>query len=68
MLTESIAHGSTMNVDPENIDGSYFGGSYEGRWRVYDREGEPCPDCRARVRRVTHGGRSTYYCPRCQRK
>jgi formamidopyrimidine-DNA glycosylase len=67
VFEESIAHGSTMNVDPEDIDGSYYGGAYEGRWRVYDREGEPCVNCRARVRRVAHGGRSTYFCPRCQR-
>ncbi len=67
VLSESIAHGSTMNVDPENIDGSYYGGSYEGRWRVYDREGLPCPRCRARVRRVARAGRSTYFCPRCQK-
>src|SRR3569832_2284956 len=41
---EALAHGSTMNVDPENIDGSYFGGGGDnGRWRVYNREGEPCP-------------------------
>jgi formamidopyrimidine-DNA glycosylase len=68
VLAESLAHGSTMNVDPENIDGSYYGGSYEGRWRVYDREGEPCPTCRASIRRVAHAGRSTFYCPRCQRR
>lgn len=67
VLAESISHGSTMNVDPENIDGSYTGGSYEERWRVYDREGEPCVKCRARIRRVSHAGRSTYFCPRCQR-
>ncbi len=67
VLAESIEHGSTMNVDPENIDGSYYGGAYEGRWRVYGREGEPCPRCRARVRRVVQAGRSTYFCPRCQR-
>ncbi len=68
VLGESLAHGSTMNVDPENIDGSYYGGGYEGRWRVYDREGEPCPACRAPIRRVAHAGRSTFYCPRCQRR
>jgi formamidopyrimidine-DNA glycosylase len=68
VLAESIAQGSTMNVDPENIDGSYYGGAYEGRWRVYDREGEACPRCRARVRRVVQAGRSTYFCPRCQRR
>lgn len=68
VLHESIAHGSTMNVDPENIDGSYYGGAYEGRWRVYDREGEPCGACGAKVLRVSRGGRSTYFCPRCQRR
>ncbi|MCA1592238.1 MAG: bifunctional DNA-formamidopyrimidine glycosylase/DNA-(apurinic or apyrimidinic site) lyase [Acidobacteria bacterium] len=68
VLAEAIAHGSTMNVDPENIDGSYYGGAYEGRWRVYDREGESCLRCGARIRRVAHAGRSTYYCPRCQRR
>jgi formamidopyrimidine-DNA glycosylase len=68
VLGESIAHGSTMNVNPEDIDSSYYGGAYEGRWRVYDREGEPCPACRATVARLAHGGRSTYFCPRCQRR
>jgi formamidopyrimidine-DNA glycosylase len=67
VLGEALAHGSTMNVDPENIDGSYFGGGgYQGRWRVYDREGEPCPKCKAPIRRATHAGRSTYFCPECQ--
>jgi formamidopyrimidine-DNA glycosylase len=68
ILSESLSHGSTMNVDPENIDGSYYGGSYEGHWRVYDREGEPCPACRARIRRISHAGRSTFFCPRCQKR
>jgi formamidopyrimidine-DNA glycosylase len=67
VLGEALAHGSTMNVDPENIDGSYFGGGgYNSRWRVYDREGEPCPKCKELIRRVTHAGRSTYFCGRCQ--
>src|ERR1044072_4555906 len=67
VLGEALAHGSTMNVDPENIDGSYFGGGgYNGRWRVYDREGEPCPKCKDPIRRTTHAGRSPYYCAPCQ--
>ena len=68
VLSESLAHGSTMNVDPENMDGSYYGGSYEGHWRVYGREDEPCPKCRAPIRRTLHAGRSTFFCPRCQRR
>ncbi len=35
---------------------------------VYDREGETCPRCRrAKIRRIVQAGRSTYFCPRCQR-
>jgi len=67
VFRESIAHGSTMNVDPADIDGSYYGGGYENHWRVYDREDLPCADCRTRIRRLMRAGRSTFFCPRCQR-
>ncbi|MCP9493555.1 MAG: bifunctional DNA-formamidopyrimidine glycosylase/DNA-(apurinic or apyrimidinic site) lyase [Pyrinomonadaceae bacterium MAG19_C2-C3] len=68
VLNESVAHGSTLNVNPENIDGSYYGGGYEASWRVYDREGEPCGVCAKLIERKTQGGRSTYFCPRCQKR
>ncbi len=45
-------------------------GSYRGsRFRVYDREGEACPNpgCRGKIARMTQAGRSTFYCPVCQR-
>ena len=67
VLAESIAHGSTLNVDPENIDGSYYGGGYENEWRVYDREGEQCAVCETKIERLKQGGRSSYFCPKCQR-
>ncbi|HET9372730.1 MAG TPA: bifunctional DNA-formamidopyrimidine glycosylase/DNA-(apurinic or apyrimidinic site) lyase [Vicinamibacterales bacterium] len=40
------------------------------RFRVYDREGERClrPRCTGTIRRVTQAGRSTFYCPVCQRR
>lgn len=43
--------------------------SAESRFRVYEREGQPCPRraCRGTIRRCTQAGRSTYYCPVCQR-
>lgn len=68
VLRESIEHGSTLNVDPANIDESYYGGGYENHWRVYDREGEPCLNCATTIRRLKHGGRSSYFCPNCQKK
>jgi formamidopyrimidine-DNA glycosylase len=44
--------------------------AYEsGRFRVYEREGKPCPrrGCPGTIRRLTQAGRSTYYCPVCQK-
>jgi formamidopyrimidine-DNA glycosylase len=40
-----------------------------GRFRVYEREGERCltRGCRGTIRRISQGGRSTFYCPACQR-
>jgi formamidopyrimidine-DNA glycosylase len=68
VLAESIKHGSTMNVNPENIDGSYYGGDYEGHWRVYARAGNPCPTCQTSIARIVQSARSTFYCPKCQRR
>ncbi|HEY2964119.1 MAG TPA: bifunctional DNA-formamidopyrimidine glycosylase/DNA-(apurinic or apyrimidinic site) lyase [Pyrinomonadaceae bacterium] len=66
VLREAIEAGSTLQIDLADGNGSYFGTS-ERFWRVYEREGEPCVNCGSRIRRVVHGGRSTYYCPHCQR-
>ena len=40
-----------------------------GRFRVYDREGEACVNrgCNGVIRRITQAGRSTFYCPVCQK-
>jgi formamidopyrimidine-DNA glycosylase len=67
VLEEALAHGSTLNVNPEDIEGSYYDGGYQGRWHVYDRAGEPCGRCAAPIRRIVQAKRSTYFCPRCQR-
>lgn len=42
-------------------------GEYGERLLVYDRAGEPCRRCGAAVRRIVQGGRSTFFCPACQR-
>jgi formamidopyrimidine-DNA glycosylase len=67
ILGEAIEVGSTLRIDLEDGESDYIGSS-ERFWRVYEREGEPCVNCGTRIRRVTQAGRSTYYCPRCQRR
>lgn len=66
ILEEAIAEGSTLMIDLDDEGSSYIGSS-ERFWRVYEREGQPCVRCGGKIRRVVQGGRSTYYCPRCQR-
>ena len=67
ILNEAIDAGSTLRIDLSDGNGSYFG-TTERFWRVYERAGEPCVNCGAAIRRVVQGGRSTYYCPKCQRR
>ncbi len=67
ILREAIDAGSTLKIDLEDSNGNYLDSS-ERFWRVYEREGEPCVTCGSRIRRIVQGARSTYFCPRCQRR
>ena len=68
VLADALSDSSTSRVDLEHRDGSSYGEAFERFWQVYDREGEACFKCGARIRRIAQGGRSTYWCPRCQRR
>ncbi|HLA07834.1 MAG TPA: DNA-formamidopyrimidine glycosylase [Anaerolineales bacterium] len=50
-----------------SIDWVYRGGEFQNYFRVYDREGEPCPVCGTRIKRTIVGQRGTHYCPTCQK-
>jgi len=67
VLAEAIESGSTLRIDLEDGGSGYFS-TLDKFWRVYERAGEPCVNCAALIRRVVQAGRSTYYCPRCQRQ
>ena len=67
VLQEAIDSGSTLKIDLSDGQASYFGSS-ERFWRVYEREGEPCVNCGRPIRRISHAGRSTYFCPKCQKR
>lgn len=67
VLRAAISGSSTSRINLENPNGFSYGEAFGKVWQVYEREGEPCFKCASRIRRVNHGGRSTYWCPRCQR-
>ncbi|WKZ36724.1 MAG: DNA-formamidopyrimidine glycosylase [Anaerolineales bacterium] len=49
-----------------SIDWVYRGGDYQNHFRVYDREGSPCPVCGTEIKKVIVGQRGTHICPKCQ--
>ena len=65
ILREAIAAGGSTLQDFAHIDGN--GGSYQQRFAVYDRQGEPCNRCGAPIKRLVQSGRSTFYCSACQK-
>ncbi len=68
VLQLAISHAGDLAVDPENLEGGYFSVGDETVWYVYDRENEPCRNCNTPIVRLKQGGRSTYFCRKCQRK
>jgi formamidopyrimidine-DNA glycosylase len=67
VLTEALEAGGSTLRDYAQTDGSL--GYFQHRFRVYDREHDACvsPSCRGTVRRLVQSGRSTFYCPVCQK-
>lgn len=65
VLEEAIRGGGSSISDYR--DGLGRVGEFQRRHLVYDRAGRPCRRCRTPIRRRVHGGRSTFYCPRCQK-
>ena len=66
VLGEAIAAGGSTLRDFAQTDGAL--GYFQHRFRVYDREGTPCPNsgCDGVIARKVQAGRSTFYCPACQ--
>jgi formamidopyrimidine-DNA glycosylase len=67
VLGEAIAAGGSSLQDHRQTDGNL--GYFQHRFRVYDREGKPCPTpgCTSEIKRIVQAGRSTFHCTTCQR-
>jgi formamidopyrimidine-DNA glycosylase len=63
VLGEAIEAGGSSLKDFASPDGEL--GYFSKSFAVYDREGQPCA-CDGTVKRIVQGGRSTFYCPKCQ--
>jgi formamidopyrimidine-DNA glycosylase len=65
VLKEAIALGGSSVSDYVDADGEE--GFFQLQHRVYGREGEPCLVCKTPIRRIVIAGRSSHYCPKCQK-
>jgi formamidopyrimidine-DNA glycosylase len=67
VLGDAIAAGGSSLRDHRQTSGEL--GLFQHNFRVYDREGAPCvtPGCKGTIKRIVQTGRSTFYCPVCQK-
>jgi formamidopyrimidine-DNA glycosylase len=77
VLREAIRAGGSSLRDHKRVDGEL--GNFQHHFAVYGREGKPCPgsassseaaggkSCGGTIKRIVQAGRSTFYCPKCQR-
>jgi formamidopyrimidine-DNA glycosylase len=65
VLQEAIVAGGSSLRDHRRTDGAL--GDFQHNFQVYDREGQPCPNCQGKIKRIVQTGRSTFYCPSCQK-
>jgi formamidopyrimidine-DNA glycosylase len=67
VLAEAVLAGGSTLKDYRSVDGEL--GYFQHSFRVYGREGEACPKpgCSGRIERIVQGGRSSFFCPICQR-
>jgi formamidopyrimidine-DNA glycosylase len=67
VLSDAIAAGGSSLKDYRQTDGEL--GYFQHSFAVYGREGEPCrkEECKGMIKRIVQSGRSSFYCPKCQR-
>ncbi|CAN5124567.1 DNA-formamidopyrimidine glycosylase [soil metagenome] len=65
VLERGIAHGGASEINYVNVEGGK--GSYQDHFLVYGKNGETCIRCSYIIERIKQGGRSTFYCPGCQK-
>ncbi len=67
VLNDAIEAGGSSLRDHRRTDGEL--GMFQHNFRVYDREGKPCPTrgCKGTIKRIVQNGRSTFFCPVCQK-
>jgi formamidopyrimidine-DNA glycosylase len=67
VLQAAIDEAGAAPPHPFIVGAEAYAAESSPNWNVYDREGGPCRACGSPIRRIRQAGRSTYFCPKCQR-
>lgn len=66
VIEQGLKHGGSSGADKAYIRLDGKKGEHQRYFMVYQREGKPCPRCEIPIMRMKQGGRSSFYCPKCQ--
>lgn len=66
VIEQGIRYEGSSGADEAYIKPDGSRGSYQAHFKVYQREGEPCLICKTPIKRIKQGGRSSFFCPKCQ--
>jgi formamidopyrimidine-DNA glycosylase len=67
IMRQSVLAGGSTARDRKYVRPDGTPGQNQFSFRVYQRSGEPCPKCGTSIKRISLGGRGTFFCPKCQK-
>jgi len=67
IINESISHGGSTAKDQKYLRPDGTSGTHQFHFHVYQKAGEPCPNCQTPIQRIKLSSRGTFFCPRCQK-
>lgn len=67
IIEQAIKNKGSSGADEAYILPDGTKGKHQRHFLVYQRENEPCPKCKTKIKRIKQGGRSSFFCPRCQK-
>lgn len=67
VLEDGLKYGGSSAADEAYIKPTGEAGEYQKHFRVYQREGQKCSKCGREIKRISLGGRGTFFCPVCQK-
>ena len=67
VIEQGLKYGGSSGADEAYVQINGRRGQYQRHFLVYQRENQPCPVCQTPIKRIKQGGRSSFFCPKCQK-